>query len=219
MGSNTKIAYSLVFLALLLGGTYYLVRTNEAKGEPTDPVERTLAYANPVYGYAFEYAPGLALVEFIPEYQTIEDQSRAEPNELVHISVEELDLDDVQLEEYESAEDFAKARAVNYCAADGPGGSMRCTQVTRAENFTTATGLTGEVFYLAFVHETFASGDTPASTTTREAGPFYAFNISTDAPGSGYRVLIFRPAPFFEEGEWADTSARVTNEVVNSLTL
>lgn len=213
MGTNTKLVYSIIFLALLVGGTYYLVKQNEAKGEQGSTAGEERVYLNQVYGYELVHDGALSLVEFTPEYQTLEDLSREEPNELVQIAVEEAMISD----DYESFEDFAHEVSRKYCVADGPGGSMHCERVMRSESFTTATGFTGEVFYLEFIHETFASDGTATSRTVREAGPFYAFNISTDAPGSGYRALIMRPADFFSEGEMYDLGAAAAHKLVNSL--
>jgi hypothetical protein len=203
-----KVIISVAVLALLLAGTVWLVQQNAAKGElvPRDEIAAR-TYSNAVYGYRFDYPGDLALVEFLPEIQAIEDQSRSEPNELVQIAVEEADLDAA----YNSFRAFAEARARIYCAADGLQSSLECTETTRTDSFTTGTGVKGDVFYLKIVS---VRG---AERSEAEAGPFYVFNMSTDAPGSGYRALIFRPATFFGESEMYDLSTQAATAVVNTL--
>ncbi len=205
MSESTKILVGLVALFLLCGATYFLVRNNELKAAPQSPAATT--YTNTEYGYSFSHDPALTLIEFTPEYVTLEDQGAAEPNEVVQVAVENADIS----ESFESAEEYARTRALVFCAADGPTASMRCTRTTRTEPFTTATGITGEVFYLEFVE---TRGEEVA---TREAGPFFAFNVSMDTPGSGYSALIFRPARFHEESAAYDRGAQATLDVVNTL--
>lgn len=202
MSETAKMLMGLAVLLLLCGATYLLVKNNESKVLPGNPV-----YANATYGYAFAYDSAQTLIEFTPEYVTLEDQSVEEPNELVQVAVVSADIS----EPYESFEDFAKTRARVFCAADGPTASLNCTRTTRSEPFTTVTGIKGEVFYLELVE---TRGE---EVTNREAGPFYTFNVSLDTPGSGYDALIFRPARFYEESEMYDRGAKATFDVVNTL--
>lgn len=209
-----RILYTVIFLALLAGGTYYLIKNNEAKGNVSSE-ETARTYSSAEYGFTFSYDPTLVLLEFTPRYLTLEDQTRAEPNEIVQIAVETEDA----LEVPETFSQYVQSRAINYCAADGPGGSMKCTKVTRSEPFVGESGASGDVFYLEFVHETFAEGGGIASSTTREAGPFYAFELSRGEGDSAFAALIVRPANFFSEGELYDMGAAAAFALVETLVL
>ncbi len=201
MHPKSILAVLLALVGLLVGS--YLV----LRGDSSEPVAAAL-YESSEYGYSFSYDSSLRLNDFTPEYQAIEDPVTEEPNELVQIAVEHASI----MDEAESFDEYAMERAKAYCAADGPTGSLYCTRVTRHEPFTTNTGIVGVVFYLEMVHEVFGEG-----RTTREAGPFYAFNISLDTPGSGHSALIVRPAQFYEEGEMYDRGAAAANALVNTL--
>ncbi len=203
MRPRSVLAAFVALLALAVG-VYFLF----ARGGAAEPAGGSAVYESEEYGYSYTYDDSLQLNVFTPEYQTLEDTATQEPNELVQIAVEHAGI----MDEAESFDAYAMERAKVYCAADGPGGSLYCTRVTRSDPFTTNTGLLGVVFYLEMVHE--RRGE---STTTREAGPFYAFNISLDSPGSGYSALIIRPAQFYSEGEMYDRGASAAYELVNTL--
>lgn len=208
MNSSGKPLVILV-LVLLLGGTYYVVKNNEARGnafeEPQAPV-----YASETYGFSFSYNEG-TLVEFTPRYIAVEDQASPEPNELVQIAVEDPYLPEENTEDFVA---FAHRRAASYCAADGPSGSLQCTGATRSDAFLGESGARGIVFYLTMES---IRGD---EKTEREVGPFYAFDISAQAPGAPRIALFVRPAQFFSsETEMYDRGARVALGVANTLTV
>lgn len=203
MSESSKFVAGLVALALLLGVTYLLVKNNEAKSPRTSiPI-----YTSGEYGYAFSYDGSYALTTFAPEYVTLEDTSRPEPNEVVEVALVKADAET----QYASFEDFVHDRSLIFCAADGPGGSTSCNTVSRTQPFTTATGIKGEIFYLEFVHLS------PEGESRREAGPFYAFDVSANVQGGDFAALTFRPARFYEESDMYDEGAKVANDIVNTL--
>lgn len=207
---HTSGRFLIIFvLLLLLGGTYYLVKNNEARGntfeQPALP-----SYTSSTYGFSFSYSSG-TLIEFTPRYIAIEDAALTEPNELVQIAVEEAYLPEENSIDFSA---FAHARAASYCAADGPGGSLQCTRATRSEPFVALSGVQGIVFYL-LMEET-----RDEEKTEREAGPFYAFDISAQAPGAPRIALFVRPAQFFStETEMYQRGTQAAFDLVNTLTL
>lgn len=202
MSERGKLALALLGLLLLCGATYLLVKNNEGKVGVIDQTTR-VAYASQ-HGFTFNYDAVYALVELSDRYIHIE-RAGAEPNELVSINIESPYEDTA----YEDFQDFLYERAILYCAADGPTASIRCTRTSRTQEFTTETGISGEVFYLELEHAT------REGTSVREAGPFWGFDITRGAATT--TALIIFPTHFFSESELFDEGAEEANDIVNSL--
>lgn len=202
------VGYFLV-LVVLLWGAYYLVQRNNAVGNSAVPeAPKPLSYASAQYAFSFSYPASLALEEYTPNYVSLYDETTDPRTLIVNVSVE-------LSREYDQASStfaaFAEARAINYCAADGPTGSIWCTKTTRSEPFAGSSGASGTVIYLEMMKR---MGTT---TTMREAGPFYIFDITKNASSTKYAALIVRPGDFYSEGAAYDAGAKAANDIVNSL--
>lgn len=204
MSERTKLVFGVIGLALLCGATYLLVKNNEGKIGVTDDAPQ-ISYVNS-HGFTYMYDGQYSLVELSDRYQHVE-RAGSEPNELVSINVEQPYDGD----QYDSFQDFLHTRAILYCAADGPSESLQCTQVTRTQPFTTATGISGEVFYLELEHSS------PDGVTHREAGPFYGFDVTRE--GGAMTALLIFPTHFYNESDLYDEGAEEANDIVNTVRL
>lgn len=154
---------------------------------PTRGSEETFSveYSNPAYGYAFELADTFDVRVYSPEHMAVgrdtEDGFSAVLEAGVFVAEEGSPA---------AFEDFMADRARTVCAADGPGTSLRCTEIEQRMPFETETGLTGEVFHLK--HEAV---DEPTGTVSAVSGrgPFFVFNLSANVPTARHAVLLVRP--------------------------
>ena len=76
-----------------------------------------------------------------------------------------------------SARNFALARAMAGCIADGPDGSTYCTEPVKESSFKTALGFNAYEFYLTEVHESFGE---KKKVEKRSKEPIIAVDISDD---------------------------------------
>jgi hypothetical protein len=90
---------------------------------------------------------------------------------------------------YETYNDFLYARAESMCAADGPRETINCVGLEQVQQFTTASGISGTVFYLTEERRELATG----ATMRNGKGPFFAFNMSDLHPEERYTALVIRP--------------------------
>lgn len=207
MSRALQTAIIVIIIAALTVFTFYLVRKNEATGASMIPT--TEIYENSIYGFSFSYPVNYQAQEYSSSYIALVDPTRPTNGDIVYVHVDTTDATTTQ-----SYEDFMHDRARLTCAADGPTGSQYCTDVARSDQYTTAAGLTGEVFYLT--QETVMTG---SATTTREAGPFFAFDISANVTGGEYATLLIRPAWVAEEGELYDLGAVLARAIVDTLSI
>jgi len=168
------------------------------------PTGGQATYTSETYGYSFVYPDSLDVQEYTPEHvalgrRQVEDGFDA----VVEAGVFTADGDSAV-----AFDDFVVDRARTLCAADGPRTSMRCTDVEQRTPFTTATGLTGEVFYLK--HETvdIASG---AIDSVSGRGPFFVFQLSANAPAA---ALIIRPPTNLAPD---DVDSELVRQIANSI--
>jgi len=207
MTESIKIFAGVVALALLVGASYFLVQHNERVGNEAGVVKPP-EYTNAEFDFSFIYPSGLEITEYTDQVITITDPAQENAG-IVDITVEIADTDT----SYTDLKEFIHTRAPLYCEADGPGGRMSCSKVSREQSFTTATGISGEIFYLELTHR---DGD---SATVREAGPFYAFDMSSGILEADFSALLVRPSKFAEESEMYDRGAQIANDIVNTLRL
>lgn len=166
----------------------------------------TNMYASRDYGYSFTYPAAYRANEYAPHFVSLSDPMRATNADLVTIAVAVADTGAAQ-----SFASFAHAAAERYCEADGPRGSQSCTGITRSESFTTRMNLSGEFFYLRLV------STVDGARSEREAGPFWAFDISPNVPKSRHAALLIFPMRFAEESVEYDTGAALAQTLVDSL--
>lgn len=202
-----KISVYLLLALMLIAVVYYLVKHNEATGNSIEHL-RTAVYTNTEYGYSFSYDTSYKLEAYVPQYVSLYDESTDPRTGVVDVSVDIANAEDGGFDSYES---YIQDRAKVYCAADGPHGSLRCTKVTRKEPINTALGLTGTVFYLEL------EARIGTTTTMREVGPFYAFDVSQNVPESRFAVLLIRPTLASSETPYYGAGAALAQTIVNSL--
>jgi len=162
------------------------------------PAVSLLEVTNPAYGYAFRYPDTLDFHVYTPD-----DVALGRETEDGFTAVLEAGVFKAEDDSPAAYEDFVADRARTLCAADGPGTSLRCTDVQQRVPFETETGLTGDVFYLK--HETV---DVASGTVSAQSGrgPFFVFNLSANVPTARHAVLIIRPPVTLEpdaiDSEW-----------------
>jgi hypothetical protein len=187
MTGSQRLVLACIVLIILCVLSYFVVKRNEnAAGVPPQSAQ----YVNTAYGYSFKYPAQDAIDESTPQYVSILDPQAQSDNELAEADVLVSDPSN----SYAGFADFAHHQAEISCDADGPNGSVRCPTVATSSRFMSSSGLSGEEFYLTEVEVT--SG----ATTTAQAGPFFAFDISENAPAPGngeprpqFTALLLRP--------------------------
>lgn len=149
------------------------------------PTVSLLEVTNPAYGYAFQYPDTLDFHAY-----SSDDVAIGRKTEDGFTAVLEAGVFKAEDDSPAAYEDFVADRARTLCAADGPGTSLRCTDVQQRIPFETETGLTGSAFYLK--HETV---DVASGTVSAQSGrgPFFVFNLSANVPSARHAVLIIRP--------------------------
>jgi hypothetical protein len=203
MQRHHQVLAVAAILIIAASAAYLAIQHNREVGAQT-PNLPPQEYENTAYGFSFTYPPQYQLNEYTDRYIELQ-----EPETGQAIAAVEVELSDSALPAA-NYEDFVHASAENTCAADGPTGSIRCTGVTRSEEFTNAQGTKGEVFYLQ--HEAVIN----AATTTREAGPYYAFNI-TGASDDAHAAVLIRLGYAAEESPLYDEGAVLAHAIAESL--
>lgn len=196
----------IVLLAMIgAGAYYYAVGSNGGPRTETHVPER---YVSNTYGYSFDIPAGHRIKGAVDAYVTVTDTTGAEGRAEIQVAQSGATDDSA------SFAAFAHAAAALSCDADGPTGSARCTGVSRTEPFVSEAGERGEVFYLEYVFTQLPGG----ATTTREAGPFYAFDLG-QRPGHAYTALIVRSTFGAEESERYDEGVVIAHDVAASIRL
>ena len=191
-------------VVLLCAFAYLAVRHNEAVGRASAgtialPDQR---YVSTSYGFSFSYPPQYSLTEYTSQSVELGDMQTG--TTLADATVETTD----NKTPFKNFDDFVVHRAALFCDT---GDSVHCPGVSRSSKFVSRAGANGTVFYLEYVD---TSG---GATTTREAGPFYDFNVSANVPESRYAALIIRPVHFAEESDAYDAGAALARSVADSL--
>ena len=204
-----KFLLVLIIAIVVIGGVYILLNQKTSPTSSTSsatPAKTATAhYYNTTYGYSFDYLASDTAQEYAPQYTSVGTTTAA--GDFVSVANAAVALSDPS-ETYSNFLDFAYSQTELQCDADGPTGSVRCPSVSSTASFDTASGLSGQKFYLNQVATTLPEGT--ASTTV--VGPFYAFDISPNAPGSKYAALIIN-APLFSQ----NVNSLIVNAVVESL--
>lgn len=198
---------TLAIAAILIvaaSAAYVAVRHNRQVGSQSG-VLPDQQYVSATYGFSFTYPPQYRLNEYTSRY--IELQDPATGAALASVEIELAD----PIITPPTYEEFAHMSAANTCAADGPTGSIRCTDVSRSEAFAASEGTVGEVFYLNYV------AVIDGTTTTRESGPYYMFDISAHAPEAPYAAVLVRIAHAAEESPSYDEGAALAHQIAASL--
>ncbi len=154
--------------------------------EEASDEEETTVYINAAYGYRFNVPAGYEAMEYTDDMVAV-----GTPIEGGFDAVANVDLvtpfDD---SEEQTFEDLVFTRAMNLCAADGPGMSISCTTVEQTESFETAAGQEGILFYLTEEQHNFETDEVQTSSK----GPFIVLDISDQLPEESYAALLIYPA-------------------------
>ena len=199
---------AIVAIVVLLAVFAYLaVRHNQAVGRVSTDTGTlpNQQYVNTTYGFSFSYPPQYDLIEYTHQDVSLSDSQTGKA--LADISVKSTDGS----ASFKTYDEFAVHQASLLCEEESAAGSARCPRVSRSESFTAKTSAVGTVMYLEYV---VVSTD---ATTTREAGPFFVFNISRDDSGTAFQALLIRPTRFAEESPAYDAGAALAHSVADSL--
>lgn len=194
------------FLLIIAALSYVAVLHNRRIGNESGGVVPDQQYVNTIYGFSFSYSPAYRLNELTSRDVELQDNVSGE-------AIAEVSVEISESNSFKSFNEFAHARAELSCAAGDAQGSVSCPSISRSESFTGKNGASGEVFYLEY--QLVFDG----ATSTREAGPYYAFNISGKPPGNTYTALLVRPSSAAEESDRYDAGAAAARRIVDSLQL
>jgi len=150
-------------------------------------------YKNEEYGYEFKYPQEYFLKEVLgiegtPTGTLLLRKTEAKETEwLIEVFVEGDIIDPLYDTSKMSFIEFAVDRIRAYCAADGPMGSIYCTDVISQEKIINDQGIEGYKIYITEVDERYQKGKTVTSKRTK--GPIFAFDISKQ---TGARGIFFQ---------------------------
>lgn len=183
-----KIFIVLVILAFAVGGIYFW--QNKTTFTSSDkPTSNKHKYESDKYGYSLEY-PKNYVINDSPDYPghqanlLFRKADAGKYDWIISINMEK-DLDDMSFEEY------TERAVLSACAADGPGVSILCNQVTKRAEITTNNGFDG---YQLFINEvTLTYEQDKEIRKERTKGPIYTLNIPEDT-SQLVRAIIVSPA-------------------------
>jgi hypothetical protein len=183
-----------IALPASLGTAFLLAACASAPSADPNLSGEMKTYDNPVYGFSFTYPAAYDLKEYAPALLTIGTMSGETMLDKADIEVLRFETPDPSV----AYDAFVLDRLRASCAADGPEGSYSCTDIVSKDTTKTHSGATVDEYYLRSEEMTFATGE----TITDERGPFEAFNIGANVPGStGFTVLVVRPSSNVPVGE------------------
>lgn len=169
---------NLIFTLIAIGIMVFLGQSYFSKIPKPIPSK---TYSNQTYGYSFTYGGSFDAFEYSPAYVAVGTTTKD-----VFDTIANIDLVTADPGSTESFADFVHRSAMNMCSADGPNASIRCVSVRKSTPIATKRGLQGELFSLAEIKETIPGH----ATSSRERGPFFAFDISANVPNKKFAALI-----------------------------
>jgi hypothetical protein len=149
-----------------------------------DPAEEWgLEYTSPTYGYTVSYPDSMDLREFTPADVAIGYAAGDGFDVRIELAVESGVADG-------GFDEFVRERARLACAGEGPGISIRCTDVTSRGPLKSEGGLKGEILDLVLER-----AETPGGPAVERAprGPFVAFDLTE--PGDSLARVLFVRSP------------------------
>jgi len=172
--SSSKIWIIAIFVILVVGGIFgwqYFEAPKEVEKEIAD----RKTYRNEDYGYEFKYPQDYFLKEVSGRLLLRKTETK-EGEWLIEVFVEKDMIDPTYDTSKMSFIEFAVDRIRAHCAADGPRGSIYCTDVINQDAFINEQGVKGYKIYITEIIERYTSGKT--ETSKRVKGPIFAFDIS-----------------------------------------
>lgn len=181
-----RLLIGLGILIVLLAGTYFIVENiNKRERIYRDGVRMEEYREESRYGYSFQFPAQYDLLEYGFENVSIGTRTEGGIDAVAEVVIHTA----ATTTEYASFEDFVYGESRLACAADSPTETINCTEVEQVQPFTTGTGLSGAIFYLAETRRNLSTGTTARSGK----GPFIAFNLSAHVPEYQYTALVVRP--------------------------
>lgn len=186
-GAANILVIVVVIAIVAIGG--YLIYQNKTTFISSDkPTSNKHTYESDKYGYSLEY-PKNYVINDSPDYPghqanlLFRKANAGKYDWIISINMEK-DLDDMSFEEY------TERAVLSACAADGPGVSILCDQVTKRAEITTNNGFDG---YQLFINEvTLTYEQDKEIRKERTKGPIYTVNIPEDT-SQLVRVIIVSP--------------------------
>lgn len=149
-------------------------------GEPGFEIP-TARFESEKYGFSVAYPDTMDLREYIPERTSIGFSAGDGFDAHVEVTVES--------DSTMTFESLVERAARNSCLADGPGTSIRCTDIERRGTIRAQSGERGEVLYLTLEMSEVPSGRV---LETMPRGPYIAFDHSSQ---TGATTVLFVRAP------------------------
>ena len=149
-------------------------------------------YHNELYGFEFQYPFDYSL-EVIKDYKGSDWRFK-----LTNLTQESLFIIrvDNRFPELDTFEKFALEMSKIYCSADGPDGSVYCSDENRKSTFTNPAGIVGYEIYLSETTENYVTN----KKTTRVRGPIFVLDFSA-LNNSGARGIILNGEDAFSDRE------------------
>jgi len=145
-------------------------------------------YKNEKYGFRFSYMAGYKVLEASPEIISIGKESRGGFSPLAQVVLVRSGPDTGVL----AFEEFVIDSAREYCMSKKADSSSECTRIDDVVNiapFKSASGVSGQVFYLRYEETNFETG----KVVKGRRGPFYTFNTSPSTPNEMSFIMIYNP--------------------------
>lgn len=166
-------------------------------------------YRNTQFDYSFSYPRKLSLNEYSLRYITLSTQK----GEILHEMLAAAVLRTGEGTTPVSFDVFVRSQLPPLCAADIPDAELDCPTIREAVPFTTASGVEATAYTLDLVVRSMDGGE----SETKVFGPVYAYDLTSNDPGSEMTVL-FVYAPVIRVMEDAADHTLIES-VARSLTL
>jgi hypothetical protein len=186
-----KLRIALLVIIFAGAAAYLYLERSDA---PLETPTASASYISGEFGYSLSYPADLTYREYAGGDVVFGREEGESMN-----AVAEVRILTVAGAPGQSFIDTVGAELATLCAADGPDTSFSCTGVEEVGPFTTASGLSGNLLYLAGSLTILATGE----VTSVRKGPYFIIPLSTGATAS--RVLVVH-APLTQSAEMADAA-------------
>lgn len=197
--------YSFTVPQLLTEGPYqFYISTNKNYAysdvfliNNKDITANLFTYVNDYYGFRFNYSNNYSLKESNNNYVLIANKENPDLNISVFVKndTEFYNKETKKLESTSilSFKDFAINEVkTRICpAADGPSGSIYCTDITEIESFKNNQGIEGYKVSIKLIHETYDNWKKTGIIKEEVMGPIFLFDVSQQTQNKA-RSIIFQ---------------------------
>jgi hypothetical protein len=200
-----KKASALIVVVVILALVgFYVADKNKTIDTAQD--NKTLVYANSVYGFSFEIPEGYEYNKYTEEIISVGHKTEGGFDSSAEVQVSMSGGEGG----YQSFDAFLFDSTKNMCAADGPRETIYCDRIIQEQPFETSLGLSGTVFYQNRVTKNLETGE----EETDAFGPIFAFNIQANTPGSKFSALIVRAPSNLRP---ADVNSELIRQIAESI--